>query len=506
MKRHAVRFLAPLLILLILPALAAAQQVSLTILHTNDTHGHLLPFSYPQIVPAGSELAGLKERSNIGGIARRATLVKRLREQLKRDGTEVWLVDAGDFSDGTPFSTEYHGEADIAAMNAAGYTFGTLGNHEFNYTLAGLKNLLSLFRFPVLCANATETATGRLLVSASEVRKVGRLKIGVFGLVTHETAEYPAVKEGVTVADEIETARRMAETLRRQAGIVIAISHAGERADEQIAAQVPGVDVIIGGHSHSRLDAGQLIWRSDELKPKEVNGTVIVQAHQWGGELGRLDLLFTKGDRGMWRVDRFRARLIPVTADIPEDEAVAAVVDRYWKPISARFGEIIGQAAGDFSERGDDLAPYNLVADAIREIFGAEIGLENMGGVRAPLVKGDITRANLVELDPFNNPVMTFKVTGRQLREILQKYRPAVSGLRYRMEGGTLLEATVAGQPLDDNRSYTATTNSYLAGIALKGIDVTDTGKGRRDLLIEYIRAKGIVRPAYDGRRIVLGQ
>ena len=506
MKSNANRLVASLLLLLILPVLAAAQQVSLTILHTNDTHGHLLPFSYPQIVPAGSELAGLRVRSNIGGIARRATLVKRLREQLKRSGTEVWLVDAGDFSDGTPFSTEYHGEADIAAMNAAGYTFGTLGNHEFNYSLAGLKNLLSLFRYPVLCANATETATGKPLVNASEVRKVGRLKIGVFGLVTREAAEYPAGKEGVTVADEIETARRMAETLRRQAGIVIAISHAGERVDEQIAAMVPGVDVIIGGHSHSRLDAGQLVWRSDELKPREVNGTVIVQAHQWGGELGRLDLMFTKGDRGMWRVDRFRARLIPVTADIPEDEAVAAVVDRYWKPISARFGEVIGQAAGDFSERGDDLAPYNLVADAVRETFGAEIGLENMGGVRSPLVKGPITRANLVDMDPFNNTVITFKVTGRQLKEILQRYSPAVSGLRYRMEGGTLTDLTVGGQPVDDNRSYTATTNSYFAGFALKGIDVVDTGKARLDTIVEYIRAKGTVRPAYDGRRVILGQ
>ena len=88
-----------------------------------------MPFSYPSMAAPGSDIAALKVRTDIGGIARRATLVKRLRAELAKQGTTVWLVDGGDFSDGTPFSTEYHGEADAAAMNAAGYTFGTLGNH-----------------------------------------------------------------------------------------------------------------------------------------------------------------------------------------------------------------------------------------------------------------------------------------------------------------------------------------------------------------------------------------
>ncbi len=504
MNKNVGRFTLCLFALILVPVFAGAQQVSLTILHTNDTHGHLLPFSYPSMVPSGSELAGLKVRRDIGGIARRATLVKRLREELQKRNIEVWLVDAGDFSDGTPFSTEYHGEADIAAMNAAGYTFGTLGNHEFSNPLATLRKLLALFHYPILCANAVETATGKPLVPASLIRDLGGAKIGVFGLITREAGGYTAAKEGITIADEIETTRRTAETLRREAGIVIAISHAGEQIDEEIAASVPGIDVIVGGHSHSRLATGELVWRSDELKAKEVNGTIIVQAHQWGGELGRLDLLLAKDESGAWHVDRYRERLIPITHDIPEDKEVAAVVDRYWKPIAARYGEVIGQAAADFSERGDDLAEYNLVADSIREAFDAEIEFENMGGVRSPLVKGDITRANLVDMDPFNNTVVTFKLTGRQLKEILQRQRPAVSGLRYRMEGGTLAEVTVAGQPVDDSRTYTAATNSFFAGFALKGITFEDTGKLRLEAVIEQIRKKGTVRPSYDGRRVII--
>jgi 2',3'-cyclic-nucleotide 2'-phosphodiesterase (5'-nucleotidase family) len=495
-----------LLLLLLLPSLVLAQQVSLTILHTNDTHGHLMPFSYPSIVLPGSELAGLKVRRDIGGIARRATLVKRLRKELESRGTTVWLVDAGDFSDGTPFSIEYHGEADIAAMNAAGYTFGTLGNHEFNNPLSMLKKLLGEFRYPLLCANATETATAKPLAQASAIRELGSLKVGIFGLVTHEAAGYMAAKEGVTIAGEIETAQRMVSALRPEAGIVIAISHAGEELDEQIGAAVPGLDVIVGGHSHSRLPTGQFVWRSDELKAKEVNGTIIVQAHQWGGELGRLDLLFDKDEKGVWHVERYHARLIPVTPDIPEDEAVAAIVDRYWKPIADRYGEVVGKAADDFSERGDDLAPYNLVADSIREAMGTEIELENTGGVRAPLVKGNITRADMIEVDPFDNKVVTFKITGRQLKEVLRKNRPAVSGLRYRWENGEIVEVTVVGRPVEDDRVYTGATNTYFAPYALKGIEVENTGKLRRDVVIEQIRKKGIVKPVYDGRRVVIQQ
>ncbi len=499
-------FACLLLSFLFFPELTSAQQVSLTILHTNDTHGHLLPFSYPSIFPPESELSQLKVRQNIGGIARRATLVKRLRAELESRGTTVWLVDAGDFCDGTPFSTEYHGEADVAAMNAAGYDLATLGNHEFNNPLPTLRKLLGLIQYPMVCANVFEASTGKSLTRPSLIRELGPLKIGVFGLTIRDSGRYRAGKEGLTVTDELETAQHMVKTLRPEAGIVIAISHAGDALDQQIAAAVPGLDIIIGGHTHSRLPAGQFIWHSNELKAKKTNGTVIVQAYQWGGELGRLDLLFTRDESGAWQVDHYHARLIPITSDIPEDPAVAAIVDRYWKPIAKNYGEIIGEAAGDFGEQGDDMAPYNLVADAVRETFATDIELENVAGVRAPLIKGKITRADLIEVDPFENKVVTFKITGRQLKETLRRTRPYVSGLRYRLENGEITELSIAGRPVNDDRVYTGATNTYFADYALKGIEVTNTGKLRRDVLIDYIRSKGTVKPSYDGRRVVIQQ
>jgi 5'-nucleotidase / UDP-sugar diphosphatase len=493
------------LLLALLWTLPVAAQPALTILHTNDTHGHLLPFSYPDSTARGSDLQGLAVYRNIGGIARRATLIKRIRQENEARGVTTWVADVGDFSDGTPFSLEYHGEADVAAINAAGYDVGTLGNHEFNNTAAQLRKLVGQATYQLVCSNVVDRTTGKPIAATSIIRNVGPVRVAIFGLLTREAATYPAGKEAYDVADVLDTARQMVRSLRSKADILVLLSHAGEELDEKVAREVPEIDVIVGGHSHTRLPSGAFVWRSQELMALSVNGTVIVQAHQWGGELGRLDLLFAKDGSGAWHVDRYHAQLIPVTPGIPDDPEVAALVGRFWTPLAARYGEVIGQASGEFVTRGDDMAEYNLVDDALRETFHTDIAFGNLGGIRAPLLKGAVTRGDLVTLDPFDNTAVTFTATGTEIRAILQRYSPSVSGLRYRLQDRELVEASVGGQPLDDARTYTGVTNSYFAGYALKDLaSLKDTGKTRLDIVIEYIRAKGTIAPAYDSRRVVI--
>jgi 2',3'-cyclic-nucleotide 2'-phosphodiesterase (5'-nucleotidase family) len=179
-------------------------------------------------------------------------------------------------------------------------------------------------------------------------------------------------------------------------------------------------------------------------------------------------------------------------------------VDRYWKPISAKYGRVVGSAAGDFTQKGPDRAEYNLVADAVKEELGLECDLENLAGVRAPLVKGPITYGDMVTLDPFGNTIVTFRATGRQLKQILARNRPAVSGIRYVVEGNRLVESSINGKPIEDDRVYSGATNSYWAPFILSGItDKTDTGKARLDVVLEYIRKKGTIHPSYDGRRVL---
>ncbi len=167
---------------------------------------------------------------------------------------------------------------------------------------------------------------------------------------------------------------------------------------------------------------------------------------------------------------------------------------------------MLGQATGEFSSRGIDLAEYHLVDDALRETTGSDFAMGNLGGIRAPLLRGDITRGDLVTLDPFSNTVVTFKAAGRDILALLKKYAPSVSGIRYRIQQGALTEATIGGKPVEENRTYSGVTNSYFAGQALKGLAVQDSGRVRMEVLAEYIRGKGTVYPAYDGRRVVLGR
>jgi 2',3'-cyclic-nucleotide 2'-phosphodiesterase (5'-nucleotidase family) len=197
---------------------------------------------------------------------------------------------------------------------------------------------------------------------------------------------------------------------------------------------------------------------------------------------------------------------MPVTRDLPAEPMVAAVVEKHWQPIAARYGEVVARATADFSSRGDDAAAYNFVADAVRDTFRVDVEFENTGGVRAPLVAGEVTRADLVTMDPFDNTVILFRASGAQLKDILARHAPYVSGIRYRLVDGKLDDATIGGEPIDDSRVYSGATNSYFAGFALRGIAQEPTGRLRVDVVTAYLKAKGTVTPAYDGRRVVIGR
>ncbi|MCS7208994.1 MAG: bifunctional metallophosphatase/5'-nucleotidase [Fimbriimonadales bacterium] len=475
----------------------------LTILHTNDTHGHLLPFSYPEGLDPNSQEAALPHKRNIGGVARRATLIRRLREALQPYPTLV--IDAGDYMDGTPFSLEYRGEADVACMNACEYDFATLGNHEFSNTLDEVLRLVRMGKFQTVCANLRYRDTNEPLVPPYVITQVGELRVALFGLVMTDTQNYRGARERVAVLNPFEVALQLVPQLRAQADVVILISHLGISDEERLAREVPGIDVIVGGHSHTRLTTPRFIeWQ--QKAPVNLGGTVIVQAHQWGGELGRLDLLFWRNaETNRLELVGYKGQLVPVTADIPEDPATKRVLERYWRRIAGKYGRVVGTAADDFVRRGDDFAHYYLVGDAVRAMLGVEFDLQNLFGIRIELARGAIRYYDLARMMPFGNTIVRFEITGRDLKRLLVEQRPTVSGIRYRVENRQLVEATLNGQPIEDDRIYKGTTNSYFADRYLKpmGISYADTGKKLLDVVADYIRRQRVVAPVYDGRRVV---
>jgi len=518
--RDPVRAVALFLALLLLaPGTALASQ-RLTILHTNDVHGHLRPCSYPSIASpgsgtliagdmlGGSAYADLPARRDVGGIARRATLVRRIRAGRDSLRDPVWLVDAGDFFFYSAFSNEYHGEADVLAMNRAGYDFATFGNHEFEISPAQLARCVAAARFPFLCANVTDTTTGLPLGVPCVVRRAGTVRVGLFGLLAGSSAR-PLAARGLRVEDPVAAARRAVERLRgpERADVVALLSHCGEAADRELARRVPGIDVIVGAHSHTRLPQGEMEWAPERaLSAGEEDGTIIVQAGEWGIELGRLDLLLDRDRAGRWHVVRHREQLVPVTRAIPDDPAVAALLDSLWAPFAAKYDEVLATASADFAARGDDLAQNAFYADAVRAAFGTDIAFEGTGGVHWPIVAGPVTRAQLVDLDHASGNVVTFRMKGREIRRFLEQSRPVPSGLRYRTFLGRLEAATVGAAPLDDEREYSCAAGPSVAR-RLGGFeagDRRDTGRPWAEVVMDAMRRARVLAPAYDGRRLVV--
>ena len=474
-------------------AQAGQRYVKLTILHTNDTHSHLLPFSYPtKVIVEGKELS-LPYHDDIGGIARRATVIK----QMKCSATPILVLDAGDITDGSPFSIEFQGEADFATIAAAGYDAMVTGNHEYNIPYAKLTDYILDAPFPVLGANVYRADGGTRFLPPYIIRTEDGLRVAILGLVTPNT--YTAVKEGnLQIRDPIEAAKEWVPKLRECADAVILLTHIGFDQDERLAAEVPGIDAIIGGHSHTRLEKPILVKRDQTQSAFSIGGTVVAQDFQWGGDIGELDLTFRKGDAG-WTLMSFSGRLIPITSEIPEDPRTREVTERYHARIASKYDTVLGKATADFIGE----APINMVSDALRETYDADFAIQNYGGVRTDLVRGNITAGDIAMLFPFGNSALTFEVTGSQLKDVLRTQGPAVSNMKYEVRSGKLISAEIGGKPIEDARTYKGVTHSFFASNCMPGIKTTDMGITVRDLIVNYIKQKQTISPD-DERRAIM--
>lgn len=455
--------------------------VRLTILHTNDTHAHLLPFNYPAVVTNYGKEQKLPAYRNIGGIARRATLIKQIKHNTKGP---VLVMDTGDLLDGSPFSLEFQGEADIEAMNATGYDVMTVGNHEFNNNISDFRKRQHEALFPLLGANVFQTKDGQPFLQPYVIKDVDGLKVAVLGLTTQVN-----YMDGVSMKDAVSAAREWIPKLRSQADAVILLSHLGYDEDAAIACQVPGIDAIIGGHSHTRLEKPILISGKQPASAFWVGGTVIAQDFQWGGELGCVELIFRKGDSGCTLMS-YSGRLIPITNSIPEDPAVHRVVDNYYRKIAKKYDRVVCQAESDFTGE----APANLLCDILRTTFNTDFCIAGSG--RSDLVAGPITMADVTEFFPFNNTVVTFDISGSDLKQVLSKHAPNGTNLEYSVKGTTLIDAKIGGKDIEDGKTYSGVANSYLAWCYLpRNVKVTETGKNVRDTLVQYLEAKKVISP-----------
>lgn len=318
MKRLAVVLL---LLLSALPALAA-DTLSLTILHTNDLHGMVLPFAY-----ANKNVSPTFRHGQMGGLARRATLIARMRRTARNP---VVVVDAGDIFTRGPWHTRFYGIPEVEAMNAMGYDAACVGNNELKATedTRAQGYLLALVRrskFPWLAANLTVGDTDVPVdgIHPFIVRRLVGVRVGFLGLTSARAAAYPSTK-GWTISDPIQAAGRWVPIARRECDILIAVTHITFLLDMELARRVPGIDAIVGGDSHTFL------WSPLMVRNPDGHLVPIVQAGEQGVTLGKLDLRFDRA--GGWHLVSARGKLIPVDDSVPEDPAVHRLVASYVGP------------------------------------------------------------------------------------------------------------------------------------------------------------------------------
>jgi 5'-nucleotidase/UDP-sugar diphosphatase len=494
----------------------------LVVLHTNDTHGHPLKFSY-------------HGKPDVGGLPARTTLIKRIRQE----NDNVLVLDAGDLNTGRPESTLFKAEPDILGYNHIGYDAMVLGNHEFDNPLEVLKWQMELAQFPVLSANVM-TEKGRHLATPYIIRSFEGFKVAIFGLTLAGTPSLvdPDIIRDLVFEDEVEVAQRLVPVLRQEADIVIALVHLGiyrseKRGSKRLASEVSGIDLIVDGHTHTRLDS-PIIVKNRHSGHK----SLIVQAWQWGLAIGRTDLEIRNG-----KVIDHHFELLPVnlkaqaqTANgdeiyryvdekIEEDKDLLELLRPYGERIEARLSKIIGHAEGTFRHRDrlkGETALGDLVADAMlwhTRRLSTDFAVQNTGGIRTGLMKGPITKGMVYEMLPFEDTVVVLTLKEPEARALFNHIGnvssasgafPQVSeGLSFTVDRDTkrCRKILINGVPFNPQRTYKIVTNSYLAHggdgyrMFLKAIDTYDTSTLQTEALIAYIEhLGGRIRPVRKGR------
>jgi 5'-nucleotidase/UDP-sugar diphosphatase len=515
MKRTFITLLAAILLL---AGSAWAQTDTLTILHVNDSHSHLVPYGPKDEFGVGTR----------GGIARAASIIG----QVQATEDNVLFLHAGDIFIGDFMFNKYFGVGELQILAQLGCDAMTLGNHEFDLTPFVLKLALGTAGFPipgfdVLCANLDATADPDLdaLVQPYVIRDVGDLKVGIFGLTTEVTNAF-SMPAPCVLTSFIDGAVASVSALQAECDVIIALTHLGYDLDCILAANVPGIDIIVGGHSHDGL-----VTPTAVVNPLG-DTTWIVQAGEFYGNVGNLKLACDPSG-----VEILGYQLIPVNGSVPEVPEVAAAVQFLVDGLEAdpRYGpvysDVIAEAAVDIER--DRISGYkdtpmgNLVTDAYRDTTKTDIALAVWGFISQKLYAGPLSGADIFqtvsygydEISGHGFRMATFELTGMELfmgleytteqAKYLQDLYIQVSGISFGYDssqplGSKLIWVLVGDQPIDPFAIYTITTNSGLAGfLSMAGLEPTnlqDAGLTEYEAVRDYIIKNSPINYGVEGR------
>lgn len=509
-----------------------APDYQLRVLHVNDTH------------------------ANIENTPRQITAIN----EHRNGNTNNLLLHAGDVFSGTLYFNEFKGLADLELMNLAGFDAFTFGNHEFDLGTETLLPFVQSAEFPFVSANVdfSDDALMKRLQNNTYtakphdgkiydgiIKNVNGEKVGIFGLTTAETTSISSPGD-VKFEEYINSAKASVKAFKKQ-GVdkIIALTHIGYNDgggdnDLELANQVEGIDIIVGGHSHSQLNEPVVV---DKYKEP----TVIVQANEYSKYLGELDVSFDKKGK----VIAYDGELISIDAKntegsyiFAEDPAAAQILAKYKPIVDAKKKQVVGTTAVDLiggnpAARTGETNLGNLIADGMLDKAKAinpntVIALQNGGGVRTTLKAGPITLADVMTVLPFSNALAIMEISGAELKTALEHSVSAapsasggylqVAGMRFTYDSSKPVGTRVQSVEINQNGEYTSLvdTQNYFAATNIftaKGGDgysvfadiyadgrVSEPGFVDWEIFSDYIQSfpEQTVSPNVEGRIIDL--
>ena len=507
-----------------------------TILHTSDLHGAVLPFNDSANRP-----------SKKGSLAQVATLVEEIKKSV---GNPVLVLDSGDTLQGSPLEQFAHvrwGELSptITAMNQIGYQAMAVGNHEFNFGLDVLRRAQKQADFPFLSANSLTDGTYEPAFPPYVTFEAGPLKVGVLGLTTPNIPGWEKIENYRGLHFELmdEAARRWVPILREKEAcdLVVVLAHTGYEADPETGepnkteyenfvlrlVEVPGIDLLLTGHTHS------------DIPPRLVRGVVVSQPRARAQLLTRIDLEFSHGEGG-WEIAGWRGENLAtgeVEADVRILEAAAGVHQRVTAALDGPVGEITGELSVDRC-RIEDCAALDLIHAVQLDASGADLSLAALLNTRAPrLPAGPVSWRWIHSFYVYPNTLVAVKLTGAQVLDVLEHAAQyydgllcpeeggctvltdadiphynvdTMAGIGYRIdptrpEGSRVRDVRVDGFPLDIHDTFTLVCNSYRAAGGghfphLSEADVIwRSSEEMTDLMGDFLKDHQPFRPVIDG-------
>lgn len=467
----------------------------ITILHTNDHHGHFWRSEYGEY-----------------GLAAQKTLVDSIRKEVAQEGGSVLLLSGGDINTGVPESDLQDAEPDFRGMNLIGYDAMAVGNHEFDNPLTVLRQQEKWAKFPFLSANIYQKSTGERLFKPWAIFTRQDIKIAVIGLTTDDTAKIgnPEYFTDIEFRKPAEEAKVVIQELNmnEKPDVIIATTHMGHYDNGDHGSNAPGdvemarslpagsLAMIVGGHSQDPVcmaseNKKQMNYvPGTPCAPDKQNGIWIVQAHEWGKYVGRADFEFRNGEMKMvnyqlipvnlkkkvtW--DNGKSERVLYTPEIAENPQMLSLLTPFQNKgkaqLEVKIGSVNGLLEGDRSKVRfvqSNMGRVILTAQIART--GADFGVMSGGGIRDSIEAGDITYKSVLKVQPFGNIVVYADMSGKEVVDYLTAVAqmkpdsgayPQFANVSFVAKEGKLIDLKIKGEPVDPAKTYRMATLSFNA-------------------------------------------